>query len=133
MIVFRAWDYDYQEMIYPDNQGVFSSKHRGQFVISGNGNAFCLCKNFDMKGIKIIQSTGYDDSEGQDIYDGDIVDSALTYLVFYDFDGATFRVSYGGAISDLMYILDSSFKPSVIGNKYENPELLNEIMKGVNN
>jgi len=124
MIVFRAWDYEYKEMIYPDNQGGFLSKHRGRFVISGNGNAFCLSNNLELKGIKIIQSTGYNDATGEDIYDGDIIESALNYLVFYDFDSAMFRASYGVSISDLMYIIESDIKPRVIGNKYETPDLL---------
>jgi len=124
MIVFRAWDSKNKEMLYPNNENVFSSGHRNSFVIGGGGKAFCLSKRTEVLGVKIIQSTGYDDATGEDIYDGDIIESALKYLVFYDFDSAMFRASYGVSISDLMYIIESDIKPRVIGNKYETPDLL---------
>lgn len=117
-IKFRAWCKRHKVMIY----------HIGSINWNEQNNIFV---NQDAKcaGNEILmQYTGLKDKNGKEIYEGDILlyDSGSKTSVFYN-NGAFVR-SYGNSN---MYLLYDSFiedgclyNYEVIGNIYENPELL---------
>lgn len=128
-IKFRAWDTNIKTM--------FSMK---QLLLRWNTLSILTCPYF-----KIMQYVGLTDKNGVEIYEGDILwDDEGYCLVNYDDEGAFFRVVSYGRLGTLMengwheeagvfdaldsYKFDAFCSGSeefeVIGNIYENPELL---------
>ena len=117
---FRAWDKLNNEM-YVVEQINFDC---GEFESIGYGIT-------NLRGadkIELMQSTGLCDKEGTEVFEGDIlhhqIQTEYTFIVKYDKDKGRW---YGDGIS-CTYRIDIAkrFLPyyKVIGNIYENPELL---------
>jgi uncharacterized phage protein (TIGR01671 family) len=117
-IKFRAWQ-DYGE------------GHRSLLYDRGD-----LAEFFDAtKGDPIMQFTGLKDKNGKEIYEGDILnlhypivgldikDEYLSLIVVINFDGGSFWFN-GGGYTDCNWHFYNSEDREVIGNIYENPELL---------
>lgn len=131
IIKFRVWD-KYKRKMYPMEPWYQFKKNKESndweflpFSIQIEGNA----KEVYVENIKrfndliIMQFTGLLDSKGREIYEGDVVE------FYYDKDDETRKgiIEYRGCcfwLDDeyLHYIGD----PTVIGNIYENPELVEE-------
>lgn len=73
---------------------------------------------------EIMQFTGLLDKNGKEIYEGDIVKgSGFTgEILFTDFAWMVHRFDADGEVEETVIITD--YKLEVIGNKFENPELL---------
>ena len=125
-IKFRAWDEDTKEMF-----DVFQMQYTGlmDFVVrlsvrvSDNQGWHKPLYNFIL-----MQYTGLKDKNGKEIYEGDIVKSTsigeeiISWVNFWD---GYFTVE-GRGIAALAY---KTYEWEVIGNIYENPELLAESKK----
>jgi uncharacterized phage protein (TIGR01671 family) len=133
-IKFRAWDKKENVM-------------RGVHALFGNGHVYVYC-NCDEEGkflyhrdktktdlphhlnghdVHLMQSTGLRDKNG-DIYEGDVVQfksPTSTHTNRVSYTDAGFRL---GSIP--LYIAVEQYEALVIGNIYENPELLNEKPQG---
>lgn len=112
-IKYRAWDLDHKEMQYSEDHFY----HLGEFF-----NWY-----FDRSEKKILmQSTTLKNKNGIEIYEGDIINwggykNCLVkyHEIGYTFGGICFH--YVNAIEDLKFE-----DIEVIGNRWENPELLEE-------
>ena len=124
---FRAWTEEGKAMYY----GVYPFKD-GTLLLSYDGIAFDEVPASDFI---LMQSTGLKDKNGKEIYEGDIVKyeagcNTVTEEVVYDKNLAGFGVKDADAVIiftfwELAEDIDlHSFE--VIGNIYENPELLGE-------
>jgi hypothetical protein len=114
---FRVWDY---------REGCFITDHH--LITANNGISMEVigvgqdgdCYN-DMD-IEIMQCTGLKDSEGNLIYEGDIVESKQLYpsIVIYNSELICFEIGAGCNLpSHLSIYPNDKFK--IIGNIYESP------------
>ena len=122
-IKFRVWDKKENEMFYSD---MYQNKTS---MIYGLGNFLKECSDIEEP---IMQYTGLKDKNGVEIYEGDIIK--------YDFNNLNYRIEFINAefiarrfyenIEDL-YPTEFDFgkECEVLGNIYENPELLNDELK----
>ena len=121
---FRAWIKETEEMYEVESVGVRNGEL--WFVIAGPATPkpYEELTEYQPDEIVLMQSTGVLDDNGVEIYEGDVIipDGGGASLVHWK-DGA-FQVGYYG---DIPYVLADYKSITVIGNIYENPELLQEV------
>ena len=146
----RAWDNGMEMMVYQGDDEIYICFDGEKWKLLDYYRTHWETDEYGMneieqpwevKNIEIMQYTGFKDSNGADIYEGDIV--KRTYL----FDGAFDRMHTGEVVYDEEYARYVISKPNkyinpktedlgnmlsdksayeVIGNIYENPELLED-------
>ena len=123
---FRAWDSVKKEMF----TDTFAITESGQVVVVEQEFVTSTPDYIFVDHLIIMQSTGLVDKEGTEVFEGDIlhhqIQTEYTFIVKYDKDNARW---YGDGLSrtyriDLMKHFMQYYK--IIGNIYENPELLEE-------
>ena len=121
---FRAYD-----------SGSLSRMYQPDEVMVGDGNIWIIDEDsvagdwIVNNDIHLMQSTGLKDKNGKEIFEGDIlhhqIQTDYTFIVKYDKDNGRW---YGDGLSRTYRIdIAKRFLPyyyKVIGNIYENPELL---------
>lgn len=125
---FRAWD-RLTGKIFP--VGIIDYSIQAVYIEEPNG--LDSCRNFDE--IELMQSTGLEDKNGREIYEGDIVKykygvNIFTEVVTYNKDFAGFGLVDDDGYDSTVFTFgelaeDVDFSSlEVAGNIYENPELL---------
>ena len=122
-IKFRAWDRFKQRWSnYKINDGTvyFMDKNTGVWYGSYN-------KRY--KDFNLMQYTGLKDMRGKEIYEGDILangNDEKTYKVI--FENGSFRAEFEGDFEEYSFdLIDVVLQGcEVVGNIYENPELIKE-------
>jgi len=128
-IKFRAWDNEGGRWIEPE-----------YVRIEGTGDIRCALTSVNERELIIVQYTGLKDKNGKEIYEGDLfgkmggdVERPSEYeihaRVYFDMDLGAFCIddNRGGWEYLADYLLVSRNERDVIGNIFENPELLEEI------
>jgi uncharacterized phage protein (TIGR01671 family) len=111
---FRFWDKTNKRMnkrFAIDSWGDLIDRGKGFKYIHGN----------KAKNIIVMQSTGLKDKNGKDIFEGDVVECSTGRLHEVAWDD--FRPGWG--LSGIDYEYEWTGTEEVIGNVYENPELIN--------
>jgi len=121
---FRAWNIPNKTMYMDIQNGVLCQNEKGHIVL---GTSFgTICKD---AGSKVMQFTGSVDNEGKEIYEGDIVELSngfhpkLRPIIFDDYGAwsiGILGVSFGQMKAN------GFVHCKIVGNIYENPELLSE-------
>jgi len=125
-IKFRIWDC--REMIYKSDFNNYEITLEGKihFYQSCPDGDFGTNYNGPGNGFKLMQYTGLKDKNGKEIYEGDIVK-----IRHYEAIGEVIAVPGHFWIKEINTCVDGDTQWSpdmaeeVIGNIYENPELLN--------
>jgi len=118
-IKFRAWDKVFNLMW--DKNSFTSGKTSVLFD--------WIERNKDPKGIILMQYTGLKDKNGKEIYEGDICGSEAVYSDNFQYeirygDGKYYISNENGVQDDLIREVIRMYKLEIIGNIYENPELI---------
>ena len=125
ILKFRAWDKEFKEMVQVNalvlDEQVIKATYK-------NGN---IVKD-DVKEYELMQSTGLFDKNGKEIFEGDILgietdEGILNVNVFWDDKHALFM--FESEIHNEKELLaelveDNTYPFEIIGNIYENKELL---------
>lgn len=132
-IKFRAWDCDNKIMVYPDSEleVVFCFDKVGLSIYHSTG--------YELNSFEVMQYTGLKDKNGNEIYEGDIVkykvkgsDKTYTTVMKFNEEHGAFlfgiyegvKMPCGKKTRMNKYTRKSVGSVEVIGNIYENPELL---------
>ena len=119
---FRVWLPDLDQML------------RVKALVFEKDKTRCVCGySFDFyledENATIMQSTGLFDKNGQEIFEGDVVRVLNSlYTVFYDNERASYRLKPHDERWNVDYMSNFSSEENfeVVGNIYENPELMEE-------
>jgi len=118
---FRAWNKITKQMVY----NVFPRESDGSVV----SFSYAVNPKGTIIAVELMQYTGLKDCNGMEIYEGDILSikgNSKNYEVYYEKSHASYflknteGVLFGGIVPDLIVRI------KVIGNIFENPELLSK-------
>nr|DAL75047.1 MAG TPA: YopX protein [Caudoviricetes sp.] len=112
---FRAWDKEENKMINWGDLGFFKNKNDEDLRVL---DLTYFPPKF--KNVKLMQSTGLKDINGTEIYEGDILKTSIKNLVV---EWVPKGACWGIGCHYLFHYYETS---EVIGNIYENPELLED-------
>ena len=128
---FRVWDKYLKHFVTEEGYAITAS---GKLLGRKNGNEYIECKN--TKHLVIQYFTGLFDKEGKEIFEGDIVrspDHCFT-LDFKKWEQSPHEVAFRNNSFRILDFVDGdkhapflgyiTKKHKVIGNIYENPDLL---------
>lgn len=129
---YRAWDTTNKEMF----KDTFAITESGQVVVVDQSSVFVSPDYVFVDNLVIMQSTGLFDRNGKEIFEGDIVSVGTATRVvkknnllgFYIEEGE--KIGYFSDVVDVncldLFVKDFGEEAEIIGNIYENPELLED-------
>ena len=120
---FRVWDKDERAIL--DVHGINFDAHgiwTNELIDDESDGNFIF-----LDDVELMQSTGLKDDFGNELFEGDIFESrfsGIKYVVYWDDKLASFWIK-GETKTHPLYTL-TPFHPRILGNIYENPELLED-------
>ncbi len=117
-IKFRAW---WQADKPEYHRGIQTNPPK---MLYDSWNGECLLFAHEKQPVVVMQYTGHKDSHGKEMYEGDVVKDKGNNKgnCFWNDDSSGFDIDF--QIGELQSVADCANDVEVIGNIYENPELL---------
>ena len=120
-IKFRAWHKE--EKIMGEVLGI-DILHKEIFF--SNEDADCY-GHTDFKDIELMQYTGLKDKNGKEIYEGDIViHYSKMHKIIFNAEEARFVLRDDEFELEIPFTNNNNKRMEIVGNIYENPELIKE-------
>ena len=120
-IKFRAWHKE--EKIIGEVLGI-DILHKEIFF--SNGDVHC-CGFSDFKYIELMEYTGLKDKNNKEIYEGDIViHHSKMHKIIFNAEEARFVLRDDEFELEIPFTNNNSKRMEIVGNIYENPELIKE-------
>ena len=123
---FRAWDTTNKEMF----KDTFAITESGQVVVVDQSSVFVSPDYVFVDNLVIMQSTGLKDKNGKEVFVGDIIKCTrgCLYEVYIEkeYGGTCFGGMPAVYLKDLREGYAWTEHEEIIGNIYENPELLED-------
>ncbi len=117
-IKFRAWDLDKVKMVFVLNMELDYNRDLQHCVIAGSPMEVGE-RRHDCEDLIFMQYTGLKDTNGKEIYEGDIMSvNGEKAEVYYDENNVCFCLATGIDYNPCIG------RYEIIGNIYENPDLL---------
>ena len=121
-IKFRAWHKG--KKIISEVLGI-DILHKEIFFSNGDVD---YCEISDFKYIELMQYTGLKDKNGKEIYEGDIVEfDDYDNKVIFNSKEARFVLRDDEFEMNIPFTNNNNKRMEVVGNIYENPELIKEV------
>lgn len=128
---YRAWDSANKEMF----KDTFAITENGQVVVVEQESVASSPDYVFVYHLVIMQSTGLKDKNGKEIFEGDILacktdDEVINLNIFWDEEHALFMFEskkYNEQEPLAELVENNTYPFEIIGNIYENPELLEVI------
>lgn len=130
-IKFRAWDR--RENVMRSVQALFSNGHvyvycscdeEGQFIYHRDKKKTGLPHHLNGNDVVLMQNTGLNDKNGKEIYEGDIVEFEDDVRLSIQWAWNSYNFYGQGAVDWDITNHDPEKDFEIIGNIYENPDLL---------
>ena len=129
-IKFRIYDTDEKEMFYQEDIDYIDINNEIAYI-NQDGGGYDYLIDFVYGDGKLMQYTGLKDKNGKEIYEGDILGRHEYWPIRIEYDKGCFmvrdldKVRYNNLILNVPICNFESINDwKVIGNIYENPELL---------
>lgn len=127
---FRAWDKKCNEMF----KDTFAITESGQVIIVEQESVFDTPDYVFTDDLIIMQSTGLIDKNGKEVFENDVIRDSDGFegIVQYDESYGVYGIAYLPTLSNGIDMTFEELKDKylntfeVIGNMYENPELVEE-------
>lgn len=137
-IKFRAWNFTDNKMLYNIESIEFYSEGATNVYCQDGANLFVRKKGFiQFPSCRLMQFIGLKDCEGKEIYEGDIcvrhkvpnMDTVKNHNPLFEIRfgkrGPQFYGYVDGFLNDVhLYDFSVDFSYKVVGNIYENPDLV---------
>lgn len=135
---FRLWVPELEKMFYSNeysksnkDSGLMLMDMEGMFISINDGSVVLLdeCGNYEWFNKEVIKMMyiGRTDKKGEDIYEGDLIDTGIHLgVVYYDINRVQYRLKFGKGHTGELTLRSGEVYGEVKGNKLENPELYQE-------